>query len=692
MRRKVILALLRLFCALLLCLLSNLPRPASAGDEPASARDESAASKTTGSVSGVEIASIGLVEVATAPKIDGILNDACWKEATLIKDFWRTQFDAPALEKTEAWICCTKDAIYVSFFCHDSKPAEIRASQKKRQGNLSNDDMVQVGLDVRNSTGDYYNFAVNPLGTQSDTIPGGTSEKVEWKGDWKAGAQINADGWTAEIEIPFSILRYPSGQKSFGFVLNRTLAREKDNSNWPVAYARYGDAAHDATLTDMKLPSTPFRYVFMPYTLSVATIGGGDSENTGGLDFKGTLPSGISLLGTYNPDFRNIEDTVETIDFTFVERYLDDYRPFFQEGVSYLPENRIFYSRRIGELDLGTKAFGDLGAHHFGVLNTYQQDGGNHLAMKYNYSFGTTGNLGFFGVDRRVSGEPDNQAYALNTSWNWPLKGGGNYAGATQYLSKTEGSGGDGGALNVYAGQWHSEGLSWWATYEDIGKDFYAADGYTPETGVKDFVFGAGHFHQLDDGALQVRHTQGQINIGESSIGKRNMLWLEHNLRWRNGLLLTGGAHYGERDNFDVTDTYLSCRWNERDLYRTGFVNYTWGERYGKPYQYQAIGQAFRPTKKLSAQISLERVSAAYFDGEAVVAPEWFQQVVLTTVYDLTNEKSISARVVQLESDTNAYLAYRQRLRAGMDLLIIIGDPNGSKWVNRLAIKAVRCF
>lgn len=64
----------------------------------------------------------------------------------------------------------------------------------------------------------------------------------------------------------------------------------------------------------------------------------------------------------------------------------------------------------------------------------------------------------------------------------------------------------------------------------------------------------------------------------------------------------------------------------------------------------------------------------------------------LTTTYDVTEEKTISARLVRADSDTNVYAAYRQRVRKGMDLLVVVGEPNADKSVSRLAVKAIWCL
>jgi hypothetical protein len=278
------------------------------------------------------------VLVEAPPVIDGIIDDACWRQAAQVEGFWREHVDAPELQPTEAWICHDGRAVYVAFRCYDDTPSAIVGQQRKRQGSMRRDDWVQVCLDVEDAGRNDYEFRVNVVGTQKDEVPGGTSEKIEWKGDWRAAARIDDQGWTAELEIPFSILRYPKGQDCFRLYLVRHLAREQDHSVWPKCYAQIADKDYCARWTGIATPPVPFRYVVMPYALSVASENEHDREAlTAGFDFKGTLPNGVVTLATYHPDFTNIEDVVETIDFTFVERYLPEYRPFFPEGSGYGP-------------------------------------------------------------------------------------------------------------------------------------------------------------------------------------------------------------------------------------------------------------------------------------------------------------------------------------------------------------------
>ncbi len=637
--------------------------------------------------------SLTAIALTTAPVIDGLLDDACWEEASHIADFWREREDEPPIEKTEAWLGYDGEAIYVAFRCHDSKPSEIRCAQKKRQGRIWDDDRVMVGIDVSNTGTNWYSFNVTPAGTQYDNVPGGTSEKIEWKGDWRAAGSVDEEGWSAEIEIPFSILRYPDGQDTFRIWLSRILARQGDWCTWPPAFARVWDTDNCARWTGLTTPPVPFRCTFMPYALSVMSEDEEDRDPlTAGFDVKGTFPNGVVGLGTYNPDFRNLEDVVETIDFTYVERYLEEYRPFFREGEYYFPGD-IFYSRRIEDFDLGAKAFGTLGQHQFGLLDAYSRGGENHLAWEYGHRIGSNAGVYAGGTDRRVPDEPHNEVYRLTGHWNRPFEGGNQNYYFNHAWTHTDGEGGEDSRIRIGTGTWRLQGFGWNANYSATGPEFRADDGYVPETGVRNFSVGLNYNRTYDEGAVKHFDWNAAFSNGESEEGDRRMAHVGYYREWRSGRDMWIGGSAGERDGFDQWDAALGLGWNKNDMYRDGGLDLTAGERYAYPYRYISINQAFHPSEKWSGQLRWERVYAADLDDDGnLVPPELERQVVLTATYDITEERSVSGRLVRTSGDTNAYAAYRQRVRRGMDLLIVVGDPNADEWVSRLAVKAIWCF
>src|SRR5262249_53990771 len=150
---------------------------------------------------------------------------------------------------------CGFDAnhLYFAFECDDPKPSSLRAQQKKRNGNLDDEDTVCVGVDALADRRTMYWFTINPLGTQSEEIPGGAASKIQWRGDWQAAAQRTATGWTAEIAIPFELLRYPPGQRKFGLIFRRHVSRTNQESCWPIR-CNYYTRDNQASWENLEVP------------------------------------------------------------------------------------------------------------------------------------------------------------------------------------------------------------------------------------------------------------------------------------------------------------------------------------------------------------------------------------------------------------------------------------------------------
>ncbi len=150
--------------------------------------------------------SLTVPKASVAPLIDGKLDDTVWQDAARAADFWVSEYGRAPREATEVRVLADDTALYFAFTCYDSRPEEIHAEQRKRDGSLVRDDHVIVQLDPYHNHRQISEFSVNARGTQSDAMAGGRARKIEWKGDWQAAAQRSAEGWTAEMAIPLAIL------------------------------------------------------------------------------------------------------------------------------------------------------------------------------------------------------------------------------------------------------------------------------------------------------------------------------------------------------------------------------------------------------------------------------------------------------------------------------------------------------
>ena len=318
----------------------------------------------------------------TPPKIDGVLDDECWKTATRLTTF-RIASEAQrspgyfiietqpgegllATEQTEVLSTSDKQALYFAFVCHDSEPAKISAHQTQYDGGFWLDDYVTVCLDTFSDKTRCYKFQVNPLGTRADQ----RWDDWRWDARWQAGAKIGGDGWTAEIAIPFSILTMPKGAKKFGFQCVRIVQRKNEWSVW-----KYTKNYSDREFTWARLSGFDTGAAIRPDRWLGYLVGSRRFEEprstTGhaGFDWEHPITSTTAAMLTVNPDWSQIEAAHAGIDFTYVERFLPERRPFFVESIPYLPTGVIFYpQQRIYKFDEGLKLTGTEGRFRFGVL------------------------------------------------------------------------------------------------------------------------------------------------------------------------------------------------------------------------------------------------------------------------------------------------------------------------------------
>jgi len=634
------------------------------------------------------------VKVDQPPKIDGRLDDECWKSATHVAGFWRLDNGAPEYEPTEAWICYDRENIYVAWYCHDSQPSKIVAQQRKRGGSLRADDWVGIDLDIDFTKQRAYWFDVSAGGVQVESIPGGAAGKIEWRGDWQAGTTRTADGWRAEIALPLTIFRYPRGQSTFGFVLIRRLAREDDWSVWPSIGPGF-ELSREAAWTGLELPPPEQGSAIMPYVL--AEVGEtGNRGVTAGLDVKRRFPNGLQGMFSYNPDFRDVEDVVETIDFTYVERYLPEYRPFFLEGGGFGPDSRTFYSRRIADFDAGVKGFGQTGQHGIGALLTEELGQASNLVLNERYDLTPYRSVGASLVSHLASGEPNSLAYGLSTGQRFCKEDGesGYWANWDHSRGGDADDSGDAASAGWHAGRTRGNtGTDWDVGWEDISSGFAPALGYVPEVGVCSTWFNLGRRRRYDTGPALAREVYLHLGQGSAPAGRRWYAGVDAFLSRRDQRGFWVGASSGSRDGFDEHTLSLTTQWHNRDIYRGGDVSFSYGERLQHPYRYLSLSQGGRLGDRLSFRMRAEHVYSSELDEDAKPTPAWSrQQYVLALTYDVTWERAVSARLVRRDDGTNWYLAYRQKVRQGTDAWMIVGDPNAPRFARRVAVKLVRVF
>ena len=281
-------------------------------------------------------------------KLDGRLDDADWATADVATDFVQRYPDPgkPATLRTEVRVLYDAEAIYVGARMYDSNPDSISAPLARRDPGDISSDWFDVIFDSHHDRLTGYRFAVNPAGTKLDVYHfNDGNDDISWDPVWDVATRIDSLGWTAEYRIPLSQLRFHGspGEQVWGLQFYRAVARRGEWTFWatyvpttPGFVSAFGELRGIVGLE----PPSPVEAV--PYVSSKVTTGRDTPGSpfktdrrvggSAGVDFRVGLGSSLSLTGTVNPDFGQVEVDPAVLNLTAVETFLPEKRPFFLEG------------------------------------------------------------------------------------------------------------------------------------------------------------------------------------------------------------------------------------------------------------------------------------------------------------------------------------------------------------------------
>jgi hypothetical protein len=316
------------------------------------------------------------VRVSRAPRIDGRLDDAAWSRLTPIADFVQQQpreGQAPT-EATEVFIAYDNEAIYVGARLHRRDPKELARAVTRRDG-YGNSEKFTITFDPQMDRRTAVGFGVSVAGvrsdfrhTQDDDMRGRESQ---YDPVWTAATHEDASGWTAEMRIPFSQLRFPKAERQrWGLQMDRYLPDKNEDIQWAMVPPREtGYVSRFGTLEGLDGVSPTRPVEFLPYVAGDATRRATASTANPlnrplagrmGLDAKTALGSSLTLDATVNPDFGQVEADPAEVNLSAFETFFEERRPFFTEGSEMVRGNgaQYFYPRRIGAAPHGS-ATGD---------------------------------------------------------------------------------------------------------------------------------------------------------------------------------------------------------------------------------------------------------------------------------------------------------------------------------------------
>ena len=362
---------------------------------PFSAQSQGATTVSNGaSTSGhtVPVPSARAARRSAAIALDGKVDDAAWQAATPVTEF--TQVDPsegqPATQRTEMRFLFDEGALYVGAKMYDTEGrAGVRTSLVRRDGNF-NSDYIEIVIDGFHDHLGRAFFQVNPSGSKFDMLGIGTSCCDEgWDPIWEAATRIDDDGWSAEIRIPLSQLKFSgASSQTWGMQLRRWIQRRNELDQWSFwRKTESGGPNRFGHLEGLEFGGGSGRQLeLLPYVaaktqnLSVPTndpFNGGNVQSARvGLDLKYNLSSNFTLDATFNPDFGQVEADPAVVNLTAFETSFPEKRPFFiaSSGVfgfggfncyfcSNVSSLSAFYTRRIGRSPQGSDLATGAGAY-----------------------------------------------------------------------------------------------------------------------------------------------------------------------------------------------------------------------------------------------------------------------------------------------------------------------------------------
>lgn len=311
-----------------------------------------------------------------APAIDGRFDDPAWDKVEWESGFVQRdphEGQAPS-QQTAFKVLFDDKSLFVAVRAFDKEPDRVERRMSRRDD--IDGDWIEVGIDSFFDRRTAFSFGVNAAGVKRDMMVTNDSNwdqncDLNWDPIWEVKTALDEDGWTAEMRIPLSQLRFGSNpEQVWGLQVTRRIFRLNERSNWQhIPKDAPGWVSFFGELHGLDGIRTPRLVELAPYTVgkmqAYPAVAGnpfatGRSRSLyGGLDGKAGVTGDLTLNFTVNPDFGQVEADPSVVNLTAYETFYVEKRPFFVEGRNILnyqimggdgdfSSDNLFYTRRIG--------------------------------------------------------------------------------------------------------------------------------------------------------------------------------------------------------------------------------------------------------------------------------------------------------------------------------------------------------
>ncbi|MCX3264474.1 DUF5916 domain-containing protein [Pedobacter agri] len=303
------------------------------------------------------------VRTIKTPKIDGVLDDACWINVPIATDFFEIRPVPGRVEKkdrrTEMKVLYDDVAIYVYARMYDDKDSV--SHELVSRDNIGNADFISIIVDPFYDKMNGNGFFVTAAGVQFDAKYSQVGdEDPNWNAVWESAVKIDDLGWTCEMKIPYSALRF-SGKdvQNWGLNFSRRIQRSNTQTFWnfvnPTVNGFINQEGLWTGLTNIK---PPLRLSFSPYLSAYVNhypanlpgVKNTTARFNGGMDVKYGINNSFTLDMTLVPDFGQVQSDNRILNLTPFEVKFNENRQFFTEGTELFNKGDLFYSKRIGSI------------------------------------------------------------------------------------------------------------------------------------------------------------------------------------------------------------------------------------------------------------------------------------------------------------------------------------------------------
>ncbi len=617
------------------------------------------------------------VKFATPPKIDGVINTDEWAGVTPIsKSLIIGGTNQDSGEKGKVWIGYDDTYVYIAARIYLQNPMKIAADEFRDNVDLVGNDSFIIQLDTFGLHNDNSLIGFNANGATFLEIAGGRAAKIEWSGRVEAAGRTTAAGWEGEVRVPWALLPMPpTGVRDMKFDFDWYVS---GTGRGVTTHTSMGDKTRVHTLAGVQVPeiSVKRKMQLLPF----AYLGYNDETQehiaNAGLDFKSSLTSDMNVVGTINPDFRNIEGDILDLDFSNFERLGNETRPFFQEGNDYYffgRGRRIFASQRIDAFDIGANVYGNLGGKtRLGLMSTIDFDNQATVAGSYTYNPDNfiEYTAAFAALQR--DGE-DNAAGRINVSRQF-----GNWLGFVDAATTDDEIEGNGAASSVGA-FYNIPGWEVSGSYVDVAEGFFPRIGFAAETDlrgingqvIRDLEYRSGSLQSVEYGF----ELQDYTRRNGSHYREGGSVWLD--TAWTNQLSFDVAMFYEHFEDRHDRAVEVRFKYPRNSPYRRFGAEVTVGTIDNATYRSVGGEILYRPVKRL--QLSLRAQAVKHIVDE--------EQIVFNFNYLMNKYESVGGRVVYNEHEWNWFASYRMGGNAGAEYFLIVGDPNASSFQKTLVLK-----